>query len=687
MNKKILKIVLNVCVSVFVVGLIFFGSYFFFEKNSRKELSRIQQTLSLQFSAELNEQLALSVQLAKSPLISSYFENPYDESLKELAFNEVLAYQDSFLSHITFMINDEDLIYYSNNKALYTLDKNDPSSVWYVNTMKMTKAYDFNVDFDIGLGKTYLWVNAITRNSSGKSLGLIGTGIPISDFVETMYKNLPKNIKMFLYNDNLEITGSTNLKYLEDKTPLVDVISVLKGKEHLLTAKEKIYISTVKNVYAVEPLASIGWNFILYKSFGIVEFFENVTVPIVIILIIAIIFIFFDVTRNFITPIKEITRATKHLSSGDADLSRRIGLKNSQSIKLLSDLCGGFNEFIGQLQGIITNVKDSKENLVEKGMSLRTCSELTSNSIEGMLSNIGKFDFTIENQAQSVQETADSVNQISSNIRSLATLIETQGNSVTQASSAIEEMIDNISAVNGNVNSLTESYTALESNVQTGISKQNEVNTQIEQIQVQSQMLQEANTVISAIAEQTNLLAMNAAIEAAHAGEAGKGFSVVADEIRSLAETSAQQSRTIGEQLSTIQNSIANIVGVSNDSTRAFGLVSDEIKSTGLIVQQISESMRRQSSDSGQITQALSVLNNATGEVKAASDEMACGNREILEQMKNLQSSTEVMKDNMNQMNCDARRISETEHSLSEITNNMENSITQIGDELDKFKI
>ena len=63
------------------------------------------------------------------------------------------------------------------------------------------------------------------------------------------------------------------------------------------------------------------------------------------------------------------------------------------------------------------------------------------------------------------------------------------------------------------------------------------IHKQILQIELESEMLAEANVAISSIAEQTNLLAMNAAIEAAHAGEAGKGFSVVADEIRKLSET------------------------------------------------------------------------------------------------------------------------------------------------------
>ena len=385
-----------------------------------------------------------------------------------------------------------------------------------------------------------------------------------------------------------------------------------------------------------------------------------------------------------VKPLLTVKTAINGIATGSADLTQRIKVLTKDEIGAVVE---GFNKFTGKLQSIISDVKGSKDVLATAGSELHDITEDTAASITQILANIDSVNGQITNQAASVEETAGAVNEIASNIASLERMIENQSSGVTQASAAVEEMIGNIGSVNQSVEKMANSFQDLEADAQTGAAKQEDVNGRIDQIESQSEMLQDANTAIAAIASQTNLLAMNAAIEAAHAGEAGKGFSVVADEIRKLSETSSAQSKTIGDQLNKIKESIGAVVSASAESSTAFQSVSAKIHETDELVRQIKSAMEEQQEGSKQIGEALHSMNDSTSEVRTASSEMSAGNKAILEEVKHLQDATAAMKDSVAEMATGAKKIHETGSALSDVAGKMNTSIIKIGSEIDQFKV
>ena len=444
-----------------------------------------------------------------------------------------------------------------------------------------------------------------------------------------------------------------------------------------------------KKVVAYEPVGDeSGWSILCAAPYG--EYYESLTkvtnVIVISIICAAVIVIVASLilVSILIKPLGFVKSTINDISTGDADLTKRIDIKLNDEI---GDVVVGFNKFTEKLQTIIGQVKKSRDTLGDAGAALDSSTQNTATSIDEILTSIDSVHNQIDNQSRSVQQTAGAVNEIASNIESLGRMIEKQSEQVSDASSAIEQMIGNIKSVNNSVEKMSESFDGLADSAQTGIQMQLNVNEIIEDIKNQSETLQDANSAIAAIAAQTNLLAMNAAIEAAHAGDAGKGFSVVADEIRKLSETSTSQSKTIGNQLNNIKGSIDHVVSASIESSKAFQSVTSKITDTEQLVHQIQAAMEEQNTGSMHISNALHSMNDSTIEVKTASVEMSQGNKAILEEVQNLQDATGIMQTSVEEMTLGARKIKETGLALREISDNMKSSIDEIGSQIDKFNV
>ena len=536
-------------------------------------------------------------------------------------------------------------------------------------------------------GKYVLPIARVAVDANGKRFGYFVGMLGVEQIKEEIASYKVGTTGYFLLADrsNTIIAHKNEDKVLQklDIYPEIEAAANKHTKEIV-----PLKVDNVDSVAFISPVRGLDFSTCYIVTSAEVDAAKNNTrktlVVIGIIIGIIMFLAFYIILRTILRRLNTVTKLVEVLSTGDADLTTRLRVDRNDEI---GRLVISVNKFLEKFHAIMTTIKNSEETLGENGKVLISEINTTTTTINQIAGNINLVSNQVKNQAASVDNSAITIGEISEGIRSLDSMIQEQASSVVEASSAVEEMIGNINAVDKSVASMFQEFQVLEQDTKNGIEQNSSVNNLIQKIAEQSSSMLDANTTIQSIAEQTNLLAMNAAIEAAHAGEAGKGFSVVADEIRKLAETSAEESNKISQELTNIQNGIAKVVNASLESEKSFQSVSSRIGVTSQLIIQVRSAMEEQQTGSQQILEALQLMNGSTSDVRSAANEMNKSGASILEDVNALKESMSHIESAVSEINDGTNYMTDTTKKLQNVSQSLTDSIRQIGDDVDLFKV
>lgn len=332
---------------------------------------------------------------------------------------------------------------------------------------------------------------------------------------------------------------------------------------------------------------------------------------------------------------QEIDQLVKGVKDGD--LSARIKLSDKQGFA--KALSVGINELTDVIESVFSDINRVMENMAEGDLTTAITNEYQGvyaeckNNINDTLAKLSEFIIQIRDAADFIDSSSQ---EMASGNNNLSHRAEQQAASLEETAASMEELASTVKNNAQNTVQATEVVNSASQLAQKGGGVVNSAIAAMQEINESSNKIAEIIGVIDEIAFQTNLLALNASVEAARAGEQGRGFSVVATEVRNLAQrsaTAAQQSNEL------IQNSVQKVragTAFVNETGAALTEIVESVAKVGDIVAHIASASSEQSAGIEQVNQAVSQMDDITQQNAALAEQAAAGSIAMSEQSTNM---------------------------------------------------
>lgn len=534
--------------------------------------------------------------------------------------------------------------------------------------------------------------------SDGVFYGVVGVDIELSFLskiiAEEKFKtgasfSIVSPESMYLAHSDSSLVAKTLTGTVGDSV-LAMISRILKENAETTPSVEKNVVSDKSSVHIATPIALSGavpsWVFhVAVPESSLSSEMNNITLMLFLTLFLVILISIVSVwlISNAITqPVRSLRDLFLKMESGDLSFRAPVTTRDE-----LGELAKSFNLFVVKLSALIASFARTTEQVESSDGKLLEKIVYSNTTLESIVKELDGAQNRVSVQDEALAHSVDTVKTIVDRLGDLDSEIDVQAKALKTSSETITSMIDGIKEVTFSTEMISSRFEDLSKAGQDGENQLHNVVQISASVTKDAGNLVLANRVIADIAARTNLLAMNAAIEAAHAGDAGMGFAVVANEIRTLAENSRNQSKSVSLQLKSISEGIGTMAASLGQVETAFQRVQKLISEVDEMENQVRLAMETQKSYSDQVQKDLERMTGISNVVLERSHDISLAGESILKDSNLLSGESKEIKEIMHEISKNSLSMQKQVNLILTLTKENSQQVKAALKEALRFKI